>query len=118
MAQEAVIRIMPREEFEKYTIAIARGERKSEKGEPKIWFESTESMAQILSTKNRELLRIIRDNKPQSIIELAESSGREKSNLSRTLKTMQMYGIVSLEKQGRNKIPSVLVDKFLAFFGL
>jgi len=118
VAQEAVIGIMPREDFKQYTIAIAKGEQKPKEGEPKIWFDSTESMAQILSTKNRELLRIIRDENPQSLIELAGSSGRHKGNLSRTLRTMQECGIVSLEKQGRSLKPSVIIDRFLASFGL
>ncbi|MBN2284561.1 MAG: MarR family transcriptional regulator [Deltaproteobacteria bacterium] len=118
MAERVVIGIMPRADFKKYTLEIARGERKPKRGEPKIWFDSTESMAQILSTKNRELLRIIRNEKPESIIKLAASSGRQKSNLTRTLKTMQEYGIVSLERHGKTIKPKVLVDEFIASFGL
>ena len=33
-------------------LAIARGEYKPGKDEPKVWFSSIESFAQILSTKN------------------------------------------------------------------
>ena len=35
--------------------------------------------------------------KPGSVTELAELSGRSKSNLSRTLKTMSRYGLVELK---------------------
>ena len=48
------------------------------------------------------LLEIIATKNPGSIAELAELSGRERSNLSRTLKTMAQYGLVEL-KHGRGK---------------
>jgi len=52
------------------------------------------------------LLEIIATQNPGSITELARLSGREKSNLSRTLKTMAMYGLVELKPgEGRELIP-------------
>ena len=53
------IGIMPYEDFKKRTIAISKGEYKRKRGEPKVWFQSLESMCQVLSTKNRKLLKII-----------------------------------------------------------
>ncbi len=118
MAQEMKIGIKSREDFQKYTIAIAKGEIKPGKDQPKIWFDSLESMAQVLSTKNRELLKIIKDEKPKSLKELSDVSGRRVSNLSRTLKTMESYGIVTLEKENRTIRPRICVDNFSAVFGL
>jgi predicted transcriptional regulator len=69
------------------TLAVARGEYRVA-DEPKVWFTSTESFAKVLSAGNRELLRIISESAPGSIEELAQLTGRAKSNLSRTLKTM------------------------------
>ena len=44
----------------------------------------------------------------QSIDALAAKSGRAKSNLSRTLRTMERYGLVRLEKgEGRKLRPVV-----------
>jgi predicted transcriptional regulator len=106
------------DDFKEYTMAIARGEHKPAHNEPKIWFDSIESMAQVLSTKNRELLRIIRDEKPQSLAELAKSTGRQRSNLSRTLRKMEQYGIVALTKEAKTIKPSVVVDNFEARFGV
>ncbi len=40
--------IMSYEKFKEYTMAIAGGKHKPEKGEPKIWFESIETMKQLL----------------------------------------------------------------------
>ena len=82
------------------TLAIARGEHKPAKGEPTVWFTSIESFARVLSQRNRELLALIAQENPDSLTELAALSGRSKSNLSRTLKTMSGYGLVEL-KQGR-----------------
>ena len=94
------------DQFKEYTMAIARGEYKRKPDEPKVWFSSIESFAKILSERNRELLRIIAETKPQSLNELAKRTGRAKSNLSRTLKTMERYGLVSFEKgKGRTLVP-------------
>ena len=38
--------IMSREDYKKRTMAIARGEYRPKKGEPKVWFETLQSMAQ------------------------------------------------------------------------
>ena len=96
------------EEFKTRTIAIARGEYKPHPDEPKIWFTSLESFARLLSAKNRALLILIAQTHPASLNELAEQTGRAKSNLSRTLKTMERYGLVHFEKgHGRRLTPRV-----------
>lgn len=86
------------------TTAIARGEHRRRRGEPKIWFTSMESFAKILSDRNRALLALIADAQPDSLAELSTLSGRAKSNLSRTLKTMERYGLVQLRRGARGKI--------------
>lgn len=47
--------IMPKEQYKQRTIEIVKGLYKPKKGEPKIWFESVKSMAQILSNENYKL---------------------------------------------------------------
>jgi len=49
--------------------------------------------------------QIIHDNKPESIADLEQLTGRKASNLSRTLHTMANYGLVRLEdsSQGRGR---------------
>ncbi|MEE9259410.1 MAG: helix-turn-helix domain-containing protein [Nitrospinaceae bacterium] len=86
------------------TLAIARGTRKPKRGEPKIWFTSMESFAKVLSDRNRALLDLIAETQPDSLTELAALSGRAKSNLSRTLHTMEGYGLVNLLKKEDGKI--------------
>ena len=112
------IGIISKEDYIKRTIAIAKGEYKSRKDEPKIWFESTKSMSQILSTENQKLLRTILENKPDSITELERITNRKKSNLSRTLKTLEKYGIVELKKIKGKIMPKVKATDFRVEFGL
>lgn len=103
--------IAPYETIKERTLAIARGEYKPLLSEPKIWFSSMESFAQILSTRNKLLLELIAQAKPQSMTELAELSGRQKSNLSRTLRTMEHYGLVKLQHKKSGEIrPEVTFD--------
>jgi predicted transcriptional regulator len=97
------------EEMKALTLAIARGQRKLAPQEPRIWFPSTESFAKVLSAGNRDLLRIIAEKAPGSLDELAQLTGRQKSNLSRTLKTMANYGLVRLERGPRGRISAKVV---------
>ena len=102
----------------KRTIAIAKGQYVPKRGEPKVWFESLQSMAQILSNENQELLKTIVEEKPASLQELEAITGRKKSNLSRTLKTMSRYGIVELKKQKKTVKPMVKATSFKVEFSL
>ena len=112
------IGIIPREDYKKRTIAIARGEYKPKKGEPKVWFESINSMAQVLSSENQKLLKIIDEKKPASLKELEVATGRKSSNLSRTLKTMSRYGIVDLVRHNKSIKPVVKATDFKVEFGI
>ncbi|MDP2329246.1 MAG: helix-turn-helix domain-containing protein [Reyranella sp.] len=97
------------EEMKARTLAVASGQRRIAAGEPKVWFTSTESFARVLSKGNRELLRIIAEEAPGSLDELARLSGRAKSNLSRTLKTMAGYGLIRLERGARGRLAARVV---------
>lgn len=96
---------MPPKLVKEYTLQVACGNIKPKAGDPKIWFDSIESAAQVLGTKNQELLLLIYRNKPKSFDQLAEFSGRSKGNLSRTLKKLAFYGIVEFKQEGRRKVP-------------
>ena len=112
------IGIISREDYKKRTIAIARGEYKPKKDEPKVWFESISSMAQVLSSENQKLLKVINEKKPTSLKELEVVTGRKSSNLSRTLKTMSRYGIVDLVKYNKSIKPVVKATDFRVEFGI
>jgi predicted transcriptional regulator len=100
------------EDMKARTMAIARGELKPGPEEPKVWFTSTESFAKVMSAGNRELLQIIVEQHPESLDDLAQLSGRHKSNLSRTLKRMEAFGLVTLKRGARGRItPQVGFDR-------
>jgi predicted transcriptional regulator len=124
---KAKIGIISLEQYKQRTIAIAKGEYKPRKDEPKIWFTSIKSLANVLSEENQHLLKLIIENEPQSVSELEELTGhkRKANNILRTLRKMEHYGLVKLVA-GSNKIhrgrapliPTALYDEFDVEFSL
>jgi len=112
------IGVMSREAFKRRTVEIAAGRIRPDRGEPKVWFESLKSMAQVLGGDNQELLRIIHERMPESLAELAALTGRKRGNLSRTIHTMARYGIVDLHKADRKVKPVVNATRFQVQFGI
>jgi len=111
--KKIIIGIAPQDTIRKRVIDIARGDHKPKKGEPKVWFPSMKSLAEVLSDQNRALLKMIAEMQPESLTELADASGRQPSNLSRTLKTMEHYGFVELKKQNKTVKPVALATEFV-----
>ncbi len=106
------IGILPQEQIRARMLAIARGEFKPKAGEPKIWFTSMRSLAEVLSDENRALLRVIEESHPESISSLADLTGRKPGNLSRTLKTMSNYGLVEMRRENRHVRPIAKATEF------
>ena len=92
------------EEMKARTLAIANGKLRPKANDPKVWFTSPESFARLLSNRNRALLAQIVDTHPASLHELASSTGRTPGNLSRTLRTMERYGLVRLHRGARGAV--------------
>lgn len=117
---KAKIGIMPLDKYKERTIAIAKGQYVPKKNEPKIWFSSMKSLANVLSEENQQLIRLILEKNPQSVSELETMTGhkRKANNILRTLRKMEQYGLVQLIKNnqpGRGRsplIPRVLYDEF------
>lgn len=86
------------------TLAISKGELKPKVSDPKVWFTSPESFAKLLSNRNRSLLSVITETRPESLNELAARTGRTAGNLSRTLRTMERDGLVRLHKGARGMV--------------
>lgn len=112
------IGIAPREYVKQRTMEIVRG-KKFGAGEPRHWVSSLEGLAKVLSERNMLLLEMIRNTRPKSMTELAKLSGRAKSNLSRTLHTMESLGLIELTVvTGGKKIPTVTYDKLTFDYSL
>ncbi|AEF98570.1 hypothetical protein Metme_0120 [Methylomonas methanica MC09] len=110
-----MIGILPQEKMRERVLAIAKGEYKPEPSEPKIWFTSMRSLAEVLSDDNRALLKIIQETHPESISSLAVITGRKPSNLSRTLKTMSNYGLVEMRRERNQVRPIAVATEFQIF---
>lgn len=112
MSKKVTIGIMSQDKIRERMLAIAKGEYKPAADDPRIWFTSMKSLAEVLSDENRALLRIIEQAQPDSISVLAELTGRRQSNLSRTLKTMSSYGLVEMHREKRQVRPVVKATEF------
>lgn len=111
MKRTLKVGIAPRSVIVRYTRDIVAGRRRRTSRDPDVWFTSVESFAKILSERNRDLLALIASQRPDSLDTLAAASGRAKSNLSRTLRTMERYGLVRMEKgAGRRLRPVVTFE--------
>ena len=111
--KKLVIGIAFQQDIRKRALGIARGEHRPRAGEPKIWFTSMCLLAKVLSDENRALLRVMREQKPESLSRLAELTGRAPGNLSRTLRTMVHYGVVEMHKTERNVCPIAKAGGFV-----
>lgn len=102
---EALIRIR--------LLAIAKGEYTPKPDEPKVWYTSLNAISQILRPENIELLRFIDAERPESLTQLAELTGRAKSNLSNTLKSLAEKGFIRMEQgKGKSLKPVALFTDF------
>lgn len=120
MTKPRVLRIgiASRETMKQRTIAIAKGKLRPSPNEPRVWFTSLESLGKVLSQKNMLLLEIIRNQKPRSLAELAALSGRQMSNLSRTVRNMERLGLLEIREENQRKVPIVKYDRFQCNFEL
>lgn len=78
-----------------------------------IWFDSLKSLANVLSKENQRLLKVITEQQPQSVTELATLTGRAVSNVSRTLKTLGKYNLVEMQSTKTMLRPTVIHQEFL-----
>ena len=78
-----------------------------------IWFDSLKSLANVLSKENQQLLKLIAEQQPQSVTELATLSGRAVSNVSRTLKTLAKYNLIEMRTTKTMLRPIVIHQKFI-----
>jgi predicted transcriptional regulator len=107
-----VIGILTQDQIRARMLSIARGEYKPKPSDPKIWFTSMRSLAEVLSDENRALLKLISENNPESITSLAALTGRRTSNLSRTLKTMANYGLIEMQREKNQVRPVAKATEF------
>ena len=109
-----VIGIMPQDKIRERVLSIARGEHKPKSSEPKIWFTSMRSLAEVLSDENRALLQVIKETNPQSITSLAETTGRKPGGY-RVYYAQVGNRIILLTSGGDKKSQSRDIDRAVGF---
>ena len=110
---KARIGIMSEKLIRMRLLAIAQGKYKPQQDEPRVWYTSINAISQILRPENIELLRLIDSERPESLTQLSELTGRAKSNLSNTLKTLNEKGFIRLEQGvGKSVKPVALYTDF------
>jgi predicted transcriptional regulator len=95
-------RIVSHEALKEEIKAVARGERKAPADAAHPSFNSIEALTRLLTSENRRLLAVIRDEKPASL------TGRAAPNLTRTLAKLEAAGLVKMKTVNRRKVPTAL----------
>lgn len=93
--------------------AVARGDVAAPTDAAAPSASSAEAVVRLLTADNRMLLRTIRDEKPQSVAELARMTGRAAPNLLRTLGKFEAFGLLEMRQVGRRLVPIVVVGKLV-----
>ena len=86
-----------------------------------IYFTSLEAIRKVLTEKRLELLRVIKEQEPDSVYELAKILNRDIKNVNDDLKLLKDIGLVSITKarKGRGRvIPRVNYDKIQLEIGV
>jgi predicted transcriptional regulator len=93
--------------------ALLKGETvKKQRG---VYFENLDSFRRVLTEKRMALLHTVKQQRPDTIHELARLLGRNVKNVSDDLKYLAELGLVSLDKgaegSGRKVAPRVKYEK-------
>ncbi|EHM8929843.1 transcriptional regulator [Escherichia coli] len=114
---EAKIGILSEELARKRMIRIAEGKVTSEEPYPQFLFESLAALSQLLSNENVELLNLIAREKPNSLDELAEMSGRSIKDVTDAFEALSSKGFACLDVRGMESRPIALFTKFEIVMG-
>ena len=98
------------------SLAIASGTLQRAEDDPNVWFPSVSAAMRVLSDENMALLKYIREERPESVSKLAVALGKQAPNVSRSLHTMEQFGLVRMVKQGRVVKPEALAERVLVAF--
>jgi len=71
---------------------------------------SKKSLEKILTPARMDVIRAVAGGKPSSVGELARMVKRPKESVSRDLRALENYGILSFAQVGRVKIPKIDKD--------
>ncbi|MFZ3138976.1 MAG: hypothetical protein WA126_16465 [Thermodesulfovibrionales bacterium] len=81
-----------------------------------IYFESIDTMSKVLTNKRLTILKVIKEEEPNSVYALAKLLGRDLKNVNQDLKMLVDIGLVTVESVKDDKkriVPHVEYDKIL-----
>lgn len=84
--------------------------RQLEAGEPversaTITFANEQQLGEVFNERTYKLLRVIRENEPQSIRETARMVERDVKNVHEELSTLEALGVIRFDEEGQAKRP-------------
>ena len=82
---------------------IKRQDQENEERPTRSWEDDVLAIMR-LRTDNREMIRLLKSGSCSSISALAETLGRELSNVSRTLSKLAAYGMVGYERDEKTRV--------------
>lgn len=105
------MKIQTLDELEAEMRAVARGERPAPADAAVPSVNSAEALLRLLTPDNRRLMRVIRDEKPKSLAELARLLGRAEPNVHRTVAKLEALRPLEMRAVGQRRVPAVTVNK-------
>ncbi|HCG8324469.1 TPA: transcriptional regulator [Vibrio parahaemolyticus] len=114
---KAKIGVLSEELARKRMIRIAEGKVAYEESSPLFLFESLATLSLLLSNENVELLNLIAREKPNSLDELAEMSGRSIKDVTHTFEALSSKGFAHIEMKGGKPRPIALFTTFEIVMG-
>jgi len=86
--------------------AIQRLEDDKTVGKPAtVTFANEKQLGEVFNERTYTLLRIIREDQPDSIRETARFAGRDVKNVHQELTTLEALGIIRFDRDGQSKRP-------------
>ena len=76
-----------------------------------VYFGNLKEMRRVLTEKRLELLKAVKDKKPQSVYALAKMLHRDLKNVLQDVEYLRELGIIDVDQTGDKKIPFVHFDK-------
>ncbi|MCG3730199.1 HVO_A0114 family putative DNA-binding protein [Vibrio cincinnatiensis] len=114
---KAKIGILSEELARKRMIRIAERKVTPEESYPLFLFESLAALSQLLSNENVELLNLMACEKPNSLDELAEISGRSIKDVTDAFEALSSKGFAYLDVRGMESRPIALFTTFEIVMG-
>ena len=106
------------EQFEDDSVEKLEKFKEGEDVSHSLSFEDPTRLRKLLTEKRIEIIQHLMENDVDSIGELSEQLDRGIKEVSKDLTTLEEYGIVRIEKQGRKKKPSVPYERIEIDIGI